>query len=253
MNLIKFKRGTSSNVEASITSEEDSLERQREELLAKPSVQSKKSGIFQKFAVVILVLAITATGTFTFTARTNKAEAATFGLGNDYNQILELNERLSNNVPVPIETISLTHTTGDKRVVALLLLFQKYQSPMASPSVAKAFVDSADRYGFGDKWALLPAISGIESAFGKITPYKPGKPSHNAWGWGGPGNWHYFESWEDAADKISRGIARGYGATGLNPERMMASYCPPCAKSGGHWAKVVNQYMAEANAIYKSL
>lgn len=215
----------------------------------KPSIKK-----YKKISIAFLVLSIIFTGLVTVVGKSHRAEAATyFGLGNDYNEIIQLNENLSNNVPVPIQSISMTHTTGDKRVVALLLFFQKYNSPMASASVAKAFVDAADQNGFGDKWQLLPAISGIESAFGKITPRKANKPSYNAWGWGGPGNWHYFTSWEDAAEKISRGIAKGYGATGLVPERMMASYCPPCAKSGGHWAKAVNGYMNELTNIYKSL
>jgi hypothetical protein len=251
MNLIKNK------VDSQVHENHDELELhvtqpETQEALVVPD--KKKKNLIKKSVLSFLIFIFLAASGLTFTAYRHKANAATFGLGNDYNQILELNDRLSNNVPVSIETISTSHTNGDKRVVALLIFFQKYNSPMASSSVAKAFIDNADKNGFGDRWALLPAISGIESGFGKIIPRKRDHtPSYNAWGWGGPGNWHYFSSWEDAAAKISTGIARGYGATNLNPERMMASYCPPCAKSGGAWAKHVNMYIAELNSIYKSL
>ncbi len=243
MNLIKY-RVVSSNLDCEQSDARDQS----------TTVKAQKSRkLIKRTGFLLMICCVIASSFLVMSAKNHKAEAATFGLGNDYNKILELNGRLSNSVPVSIEKISMSHTDGDKRVIALLIFLQKYKSPMASPSVAKAFVDSADKYGFGDRWALLPAISGIESGFGKITPYKHNQLSYNAWGWGGPGNWVYFNSWEDSADRISKGIAKGYGATNLNPERMMASYCPPCSKSGGLWAKVVIGYMAELNAIYKSL
>ncbi len=218
----------------------------------KPILSRLKTLVIFSFAII----AVTG-GVFSVYAKKQHVEATSFGLDNDYEKIMQMNDRLANVVPIPIETISLTQTGGDKRVVALLMFLEKYKAPMATPAVAKAFIENADKNGFGDRWMLLPAIAGVESGFGRLIPHKVVKKntvlSYNAWGWGGPGNWAYFSSWEDAVEKISRGLANGYGVGNLTPERMMASYCPPCAASGGSWAKGVKGYMADITATYQSL
>lgn len=206
---------------------------------------------------VFMVLAVMG-GLFFYTSRQQTAEAVQFGLGNDYNKVLELNASLASNVPVSIDAISTSQIKGDKRVVALLLFFEKYQSPMAKASVASAFIDNADKNGFGDKWYILPAIAGIESSFGRMIPYNGKISSYNAWGWSGGskyGRWSYFASWEDAAEKVSAGVAKGYTHANLTAEKMMATYCPPCAlpENKGLWAKTVNRYIQEMQDIYAKL
>lgn len=220
--------------------------------------KNKKKSFFPKLVLVFTaILSITAS-TFFYFSTAEKAEAIQFGLGNNYEEILKLNEEFDNNVPASISSISTSSVKGDKRVVALFLFLEKYKSPMASPSVAKAFIDGADKNGFGDKWYLLPAISGIESAFGKVVPHNGKYSSYNGWGWSGGskyGRWSYFSSWEDAATKVSAGMAKGYSKTGYDPVKIMKSYCPPCARpeSGGIWAKTVNRYIAEMQDIHKTL
>lgn len=223
-------------------------------LLQKPNTTHKFS--FKKLIAPVLLICVIISTFFIYSAQDSQVEAAPFGLGNDYEQIIALNEKAAKIVPLPVDTIGMTQNGGDKRVVALLIFLQKYHSPMASFPIAKAFVESADKNGFGDKWYLLPAISGMESGFGKVIPYSGKTSSYNGWGWSGgskKSRWSYFASWEDAARRISAGVAKGYGLQNLTPERMMASYCPPCAKSGGRWAKVVNMYIAEMQGIYKGL
>lgn len=222
---------------------------------ARKNSQCNKN-IVRGFLSFFVLAAILVAATF-YTANQNKAQAVEFGLGNDYEQIIALNNQFSDNVPLAIDSITTTSVKGDKRVVALYIFLEKYKSPMASPAVAKAFIDGADKNGFGDQWTLLPAISGIESAFGKLIPYHGSTLSYNGWGWSGGskyGRYTYFESWEDAATKISAGVAKGYGAK-LSPEKMMATYCPPCAlpENKGRWAKTVNRYIQEMNEIYESL
>jgi len=222
-------------------------------------LESKKSAKFGfKFFFSILLILIVLSSLVYFTSIEQKAEAVQFGLGNDYNEIVELNSSIASNVPFSIEPITTSEAKGDKRVVALLIFFEKYKSPMAKTSIAKAFVEGADKNGFGDKWYLLPAISGIESGFGKIIPYHGNTSSYNAWGWSGGskyGRWSYFSSWEDAALQVSAGIAKGYARTNLIPEKMMASYCPPCAlpQNKGLWAKTVNNYIKEMQQIHSNL
>ncbi len=190
--------------------------------------------------------------------KSSKVEAIEFGLGNNYEEVIALNQSLAGNVPLSLTNISTSNMAGDKRVVALLIFLEKYKSPMALPNVARKFVESADKYGFGDKWYLLPAISGIESSFGRLIPYSGNILSYNAWGWSGGskyGRWSYFASWEDAVEQVSRGIAEVYSDTNFDPEKMMARYCPPCAlpENNKIWAKTVRLYINEQIEIYKSL
>jgi len=221
----------------------------------KTSTNRTKTSILKKtflLSLTSLVLIMS----YIMYGKTQKATASPFGLGNDYAHIISINEQALEIMPVSIESISIDQTKGDARVIALLTFLKKRGSPMATFSIAKAFVDSADKYGFSDKWYLLPAIAGIESSFGRFIPYDGNKPSYNAWGWSGgsaKSRWSFFASWEDAADKVSRGIAKGYGSTNLDPNRMMASYCPPCAASGGAWARHVNMYANELKTLHNSL
>ena len=62
----------------------------------------------------------------------------------------------------------------DYRVVSLKRFFEKYDSPLAD--YAEKFVKEADKYNLD--WRLVPAISGVESTFGKRIPYG----SFNAYG-----------------------------------------------------------------------
>jgi hypothetical protein len=204
---------------------------------------------------VLVFIALFATY-FVYKGSRDQAHALPFGLGNDYLEVVELNEKFANTVPIPMESIQTTHQVGDKRVIALHTFLQKYNSPMRDIAVAKAFIENADKNGFGDSWWLLPAIAGIESGFGRLIPYVGGKSTFNAWGWSGgcqASRWSCFNSWEDAIAKVSTGMAKGYGAQNLDPNRIMAAYCPPCAASGGAWAKHVNGFIVEMNRIYKTI
>lgn len=219
--------------------------------------EKKKFSISKFFFSIFLVITVISISVF-YTSSNQKAEAVQFGLGNDYEKILELNSELANNVPLSIDAISSSQMKGDKRVVALLIFLERYKSPMAKASVAKAFIEGADANGFGDKWFILPAISGMESGFGRMIPATGNVSSYNGWGWSGGskyGRWSYFKSWEDAAIQVSIGISKGYSKVNLTPEKMMAIYCPPCAlpQNKGIWAKTVNRYIAEMKQVLESL
>jgi hypothetical protein len=192
-----------------------------------------------------------------FSAEKNVAEANLFEVSEDFQLIIDQNNKIADAVPVPIESITINQAGGDKRVLALMIFLERYKSPMANANIAKTFVEQADKNGFGDKWQILPAISGIESGFGRITPRKNNIASYNAWGWTSKGSkfsrWAYFNSWEDAVTTISKGLAKGYGPTNLIPERMMRAYCPDCHEGDGKWAVYVSQYIDQMNVIYESL
>lgn len=216
------------------------------------SLEKSKKRFLKIPFVLITIIVLAVVGWFGF-LKQNKAMATPFGLNNNYIEVMEMNKRLMQVVPIPVSEISTAYQEGDKRVVALLIFLEKYRSPAASLSVARAFVENADKNGFGDKWQLLPAISGVESGFCRLIPYTAQKSSYNCWGWGGPGNWYYFDNFEHAVESISAGLAYGYGVDNLIPEVMVRSYCPPCYESGGYWARGVHQYINEINDIYNLL
>jgi hypothetical protein len=65
--------------------------------------------------------------------------------------------------------------TSDSRSIALKEFLIDYNSPMYP--YADTFISEADKYGLD--WRLVVSISGVESAFGNLIPYK----SNNACGW----------------------------------------------------------------------
>jgi hypothetical protein len=144
--------------------------------------------------------------------------------------------------------------TEDTRVIAMQIFLLNYNSPMHP--FAKTFIVQADKYHLD--WRLVAAISGVESAFGNITPKGLGrKQIHNAWGWKGenktPQGWSQFESWEKAIETVTKRIALGYG-THLTPLEIEATYCPPCSMNPAHlWANGVSRFMNELSEYEKNL
>lgn len=159
------------------------------------------------------------------------------------------NYNLSSQITNGSSLSSTKFLTIDPRILALNKFLSDYHSPMAP--YAKSFVDSADKYGLD--WRLVASISGVESAFGNITPTS----SHNGWGWRGinanSAGWSIFDTWADGIAEISKGLAQGYG-TSLTPFQIEPSYCPPCAEGTAHsWANGVTNYMNELDYYVDNL
>ncbi|MBN1263733.1 MAG: glucosaminidase domain-containing protein [Candidatus Pacebacteria bacterium] len=98
----------------------------------------------------------------------------------------------------------------DPRVIKLEAFLKKQKSPLIGQ--ANYFVQTADEYEL-QKWKLtflVPAITGVESSFGKQLPPN----SHNAFGWAG-GNRHW-NSWEESIDHVSRALKENYIDRGAN-------------------------------------
>jgi len=108
-------------------------------------------------------------------------------------------------------------------------------SPMAG--LGSVFVGAGQKYGVDP--ALVVAISGIESSFGKHT-FRP----HNAWGWMSGSNW---QSWEQGISTVTKGLSQGYIREGLTtPEQIVRKYAPASdGNDESRWAQVVNQYLGE--------
>ena len=129
--------------------------------------------------------------------------------------------------------------SSDIRVRALRKVFEKYNSPLVDE--ASSYVALADKNGVD--WKLLPAISGLESSFGKrLMPN-----SYNAYGWGG--GYIYFDSWEQGIDTITKALSQKYYARGADT---VWSIGPIYAESPT-WAVRVNSFIQKIESEYVSL
>jgi beta-N-acetylglucosaminidase len=118
----------------------------------------------------------------------------------------------------------------DRKVKVLQAYLQKYHSPMADN--AQDFVEAAEQYELD--WRLLPAISGVESTFGKNVLAN----SYNPFGWGG--GYIRFESWRESIYTVAKGISEKYMSDGLDtPFKMQKRYAPPSTT----WAIKVDKFM----------
>lgn len=100
----------------------------------------------------------------------------------------------------------------DKRVRILRAYLESKNSPMVGE--AEAFVEAADTYGVD--WKLVPAITGVESTFGKFVPGSYERSSYNGWGWGVYGTQAiYFDSWREGIFTVTAGLKKNYIDKGL--------------------------------------
>ncbi|OGE14282.1 hypothetical protein A3B39_00300 [Candidatus Daviesbacteria bacterium RIFCSPLOWO2_01_FULL_37_10] len=118
----------------------------------------------------------------------------------------------------------------DERAKVLSEYFKKYNSPFQYH--AQDFIDAADENGLD--WKLVPAISGVESTFGKHSY------GYNAWGWGIYGdNRLGFNSWRDGIYTVSGGLKKNYVDKGLTePYSMNKVYA-----SSKTWGSRVTYFM----------
>ena len=132
---------------------------------------------------------------------------------------------------IPVQEMTIQAKPLDPRAVVLRDYFEKYNSPLQDYS--QDFVEAADAYGVD--WKLVPAISGVESTFGKATPGNYYYPSYNGWGWGVYGTQAiYFKSWKDGIYTVTAGIGQNYASKGItSPYVMNATYASSPAW-GGH-------------------
>ena len=139
-------------------------------------------------------------------------------------------------VITPVASASATPTfivKEDKRVVILKNFLTDKQSPLASYSAY--FVQSADKYGLD--WTLMPAISGMESNFGKNMP----KDSNNPFGVGG-GHLMRFTTIYNAIDFEGKLLSKDYKLAANNA--IGSIYCPKY-ECNQNWAIIVTGFSEE--------
>ena len=119
---------------------------------------------------------------------------------------------------------------SDPRTQKLAQFLTDHQSPLTD--YAAYFVEKADQYQLD--WKLVPAITGVESTFGKNIP----SGSFNAYGWA---NGQYrFQSWEESIERVIVTLKEKYIDRGLDtPNKIGPVYAPP----SNTWADKVTYFM----------
>lgn len=133
--------------------------------------------------------------------------------------------------------IAQTIKSSDSTPIVIERYLKRYGSPMFPHS--EAILSAAFRYDVSPQ--LIVAIAQQESNLGKKSP----ENCYNAWGWAiHERGTKCFESWDEAIETVTRGIAENYCAKGYcdDPCEMMKKYTP---KSNGSWCAGVNQFLRE--------
>jgi len=125
---------------------------------------------------------------------------------------------------------------SDWRVTTLRRFLAQYDSPLVDH--VDFLVTYADIYNLD--WRLIPAITGVESTYGKRIP----KDSFNAYGWA---NGKYaFDSWESSIATVSQTLREKYydkGAIDIN--QIARRYAPPSTT----WAGKVKSIMKKIDRL----
>ncbi|MGB9911094.1 MAG: hypothetical protein ACPLKP_00585 [Microgenomates group bacterium] len=128
----------------------------------------------------------------------------------------------------------------DFRASSLEKFLKQYRSPLAK--YASVFVETADKYQID--WRLVPAITGVESSFGKHIPFG----SYNAYGWNN-GN-YYFSSWEESIEIVTKTLKEKYINRGLDtPQKIAPVYAPPSST----WGSKVNYFIKKIQGVYEKI
>jgi hypothetical protein len=129
-------------------------------------------------------------------------------------------------------TIQRESVSPDFRVISLKKYLDKHKSPLAP--YAHVFVREADKNGID--WRLVPAITGVESTFGKRIPYQ----SYNAYGWANGAA--KFESWDQSITHVSKVLREKYYNKGaVTIPQIARRYAPPSTTWGGNVVFFMNQ------------
>jgi hypothetical protein len=120
----------------------------------------------------------------------------------------------------------------DYRVYTLRKFLSRFDSPLTPYSAE--FIKQADYYGID--YRMVPAISGVESTFGKRIPFN----SYNAYGWAG--GKYIFESWSDSIQIVSKTLKTKYIDRGVVSIPSIAKvYAPPSTTWGAKVQYFVNK------------
>jgi hypothetical protein len=120
----------------------------------------------------------------------------------------------------------------DTRKLILKSFLDKKQSPLTN--YTEKIIQESDKNNLD--WRLIPAITGVESSFGKRIPYN----SYNAYGWAN-GNYS-FNSWDNSIEIVSDTLNNKYVKRGARKITSIAKrYAPPSPTWASKVIYFVNQ------------
>jgi len=142
----------------------------------------------------------------------------------------ELENTISSSAQLKDETSEF-----DNRTQILKEYLSQFNSPLGD--YAQEFIEAADAYDLD--WRLLPAITGVESTYGKFIP----KNSYNAYGWNNGA--YTFQSWEDSIWTVTKALKEKYLDRGADTvDKIGRIYAPPSP----FWAGKVKRIMAKIDS-----
>ena len=129
-----------------------------------------------------------------------------------------------------LNSVAIYSYDKDYRSIRLESYLNSHNSPLSQYS--SNIVYYSDVYNLD--WRLIPAITGVESTFGKNIPSN----SYNAYGWAG--GKFYFKSWDDSIQHVSMSLKENYFDRGLTTTFKIARVYAPPSKT---WAWKVNYFI----------
>ncbi len=128
--------------------------------------------------------------------------------------------------------------------MAIYRTLARYNSPLVTE--VDAFLNACMSYGIN--CYLLPAISGVESTFGRFLM----PDSHNPFGWGG--GYLYFPSWQVSFLTVAKGLRENYIDHGLTSVEMIGPvYAPPSSTWSGKVLLFMRVFASEEAKIPTTL
>jgi len=129
-----------------------------------------------------------------------------------------------------------TEVKSDPREIILRNYLKDKNSPLAE--YADDFIQAADKYNID--WRLIPAITGLESSFGKRIPIN----SYNAYGWAN--GTYYFNSWKESIYIVAETLREKYIDRGvISISQIGRVYAPPSST----WSSKVKYFMKDISLV----
>jgi len=160
----------------------------------------------------------------------------TFAIFLYYAHVVSADYRMvSSSASMPSNKLNEKEISNDLRVMRLRSFFKSKNSPLTN--YAGSFIYWSDHYDLD--WRLIPAITGVESGFGKHMP----KNSFNAYGWAN-GNYK-FSSWGNSIEQVSKTLREKYYDKGADDiVKIARRYAPPSVT----WTGKVKYFMEKIDS-----
>jgi len=134
------------------------------------------------------------------------------------------------------------------------LYLRKNNSPMLDSY--QDLINIAQKYGIDP--IFMVSIAQCESNLGKKMPHEDSEDPyscHNPFGWGiHSQSTLCFDTWQAGYEAVAEGLRKKYINKGYeSTEDIMTKYTPPALEKQGSWAKCVNHFVEDLNALKEEM